>query len=308
MVTPGRGTSAPESKTVDEWFHDVLLWHFVADKRAPAANILEADYWLLTDDPELLAFDRMKAEGASQQPICMHPVAVLQLLPFVGSQDEAWEEAFFAAVRAPLLVRTSMDSATEGAALRVLDSLEWHSQLDDVTTSIVADEHMNSILQQRFTHVGSAHAAIEAAREQLRTNQAGYESALEDAEARVIAESGASPEAVRSVFMDLRGAMLAVNTAAQGVAAIELVTANDAALVRDLLVALREDIASLRRSGSATEGVVAVAEALDAEGARPRSDVVKQALSSLRSISEGVAGNVVFTQAGPILEQLHHLL
>lgn len=45
-----------------EWVHDILLWHFVVTKRRPLDPLMHADWWLLTDDPSLIAWDRNRVE------------------------------------------------------------------------------------------------------------------------------------------------------------------------------------------------------------------------------------------------------
>lgn len=316
-IVAARGESDPLSKGLDEWFHDVVLWHFVDLARVPVESVLEADWWLLTDDPELIAFDRNKAGETGRHHICIHPAALLHLLRFMSPQDDMWDEAFLSLVRAPLLVKAGLDRESERMAFRILDAYDWWTQFRALADTRMADTLTEAVFAEKFSYLGPAHDAVEEARAALSAHRDIITEALRDAEDRILETvstegRGATSERVQSIFMNLRGAVVAVSTGSGNAIDIRdtaVLSQPDAALLQQLVHALREDLQLLPDANGVPIGdIESVIEDLEEEGPNPRRRVVRQGLRTIRSVAESATGSVVFTHAGPLLERLSHLL
>ena len=63
------------AKNYERLEHDLILWHFVKDKRPlrPESPI-DAEYWIVTADYRFLGFDAHKQRTmGTAVPICLHP-------------------------------------------------------------------------------------------------------------------------------------------------------------------------------------------------------------------------------------------
>jgi len=71
-------------KSYDKLAHDMILWHFVTDKRAAyIESPIEAKEWILTVDFRLIGFDEHKQKTKNTKvPLCLHPTSLVQLLQF----------------------------------------------------------------------------------------------------------------------------------------------------------------------------------------------------------------------------------
>lgn len=169
------GPELASRKGPEEWMHDVLLWHFVDTHRSPRYEIkFESEWWLLTDDPELIAFDRERSERSGYVPICIHPFALLQLLRFVQPSDEAYESAFLSALRTPLLA-SMLEEESDQSLPRLLDALDWWEALGPESETSTWGWLLERELRRRLALVGPAHAEVEAARNVLRTHSESVE-------------------------------------------------------------------------------------------------------------------------------------
>ena len=130
--------------------HDVVLWHCVADRRgAGSQGPLDATYWLVTLDFQLLGFDSFKhRDRASYVPVCIHPTVLVQLLQFWISKDTNVDEAMLNSLR-PMLPHR-FDTEAEEVTVKILASLSRYENADNLGEATVAEILMNQALRQRM--------------------------------------------------------------------------------------------------------------------------------------------------------------
>jgi hypothetical protein len=90
--------------------HDMVLWHFVNDKRsAYIESPIDASDWILTVDFRLIGFDEHKQKrSGSKVPLCIHPTSLIQLLQFWVPRTKEFEEAMLGSLRLPFLFQDLM--------------------------------------------------------------------------------------------------------------------------------------------------------------------------------------------------------
>ena len=130
--------------------HDVVLWHCVDDRRgAGSQGPLDATYWLVTLDFQLLGFDSFKHRGrASYVPVCIHPTVMVQLLQLWLPRDVNVDGAILNSLRSMLPHR--FDTNAEEVTVKILASLSRYENADDLGEATVAEILMNQALRQRM--------------------------------------------------------------------------------------------------------------------------------------------------------------
>ena len=130
--------------------HDVVLWHCVNDRRgAGSQGPLNATYWLVTLDFQLLGFDSFKHRGrASYVPVCIHPTVLVQLLQLWLPRDANVDGAMLNSLRSMLPHR--FDADAEEVTVKILASLSRYENADGLGEATVAEILMNQALRQRM--------------------------------------------------------------------------------------------------------------------------------------------------------------
>ena len=131
--------------------HDMVLWHFVQDKRpAYLESPIDARDWIITVDYRFIGFDRHKMPRLhSKVPLCLHPTSFIQLLQFWVPRTKEFEEAMLGSLRLPFLFQ-EFDAVAERTTLKILCGLgrfEGSSELPEATISNVV---MNDGLRARL--------------------------------------------------------------------------------------------------------------------------------------------------------------
>ena len=142
-----KGDRAKSYKTIH---HDVVLWHCVNDRRgAGSQGPLDATYWLVTLDFQLLGFDSFKHRGrASYVPVCIHPTVLVQLLQLWLPRDANVDRAMVNSLRSMLPHR--FDTDAEEVTVKIIESLSRYENADDLGETTVAEILMNQALRQRM--------------------------------------------------------------------------------------------------------------------------------------------------------------
>jgi hypothetical protein len=156
------------AKSYEQLRHDMVLWHFVKDKRPlrPESPI-DAEYWIVTADFRLLGFDAYKHRKiTSDVPICMHPIALIQLLRFWVPMDEELETALFNAIRLPTVV-APIDTDAERISLQILNALSTFENIGDLPQETVTRILLNDALRQRLAAEKDISKQIELVRDAL---------------------------------------------------------------------------------------------------------------------------------------------
>ena len=145
-----KGDRAKRAKPYEAIHHDVVLWHCVDDRRgAVSQGPLDATYWLVTLDFQLLGFDSFKHRGrASYVPVCIHPTVLIQLLQLWLPRDANVDGAMLNSLRSMLPHR--FDTDAEEVTVKILASLSRYENSDALGEATIAEILMNQALRQRM--------------------------------------------------------------------------------------------------------------------------------------------------------------
>ncbi len=154
------------AKTYEALQHDVVLWHFVKDKRpAYVESPLDARYWIVTVDYRFMAFDAYK-RGKEGLPICMLPTALAQMLRFWVPQTDILDESVVASLRLPFLF-PEFDPEAEKVTIMILKTLSRFENVDDLSVETVKSLLLNEALRERMKASPDEERQIELIREAL---------------------------------------------------------------------------------------------------------------------------------------------
>jgi hypothetical protein len=148
--------------------HDMVLWHFVHDKRPMRVDSpLQCEYWVVTVDFRFLGFDAFKRRRIpGQMPVCMHPSALIQMLQFWSPRTSEFEEAVLGSLRLPFLFRR-FDVEAERITIRILQALSRFENVDDLSKETIADVLVNEALRQRLSGERDIERQVELVKEAL---------------------------------------------------------------------------------------------------------------------------------------------
>lgn len=155
-------------KTYEQLEHDMILWHFAHDKRAPSTDSpVQAKYWVVTIDYGLLGFDKHKCEKIGENlPVCIHPSTLLNMLRFWIPRSPELEQALFTSVQLPFLSR-ELDTETEQITLRILQTLSRFEDVDDLSPDILAEILRDEALRARIKEENDVQKQIELVKEAM---------------------------------------------------------------------------------------------------------------------------------------------
>ncbi len=131
--------------------HDMVLWHFAhRERRSTLTSPLEATIWVVTLDYSLLSFDRFKRKADRMRPpICLEPVAIIQLFQFWVPSSTELDEALVGSIRQPLLL-LDFDIESEQITLRILDQLSRFDGAEDLPPDVAVEILTNQALRDRI--------------------------------------------------------------------------------------------------------------------------------------------------------------
>ena len=136
--------------------HDMVLWHFVNDKRpAYIESPIDACQWILTVDFRFIGFDEHKQKySKSKVPLCIHPTSLIQLLQFWIPRTKEFEEAMLGSLRLPFLFQ-DFDAEAERTSLKILKGIgrfEGNEALSqDTITHVMLNDGLRTRLQGEHT-------------------------------------------------------------------------------------------------------------------------------------------------------------
>ena len=172
--------------------HDMLLWHFVNDKRpAYVESPSEAECWIVTIDNRLLRYDRETHNRYTGKPVCIHPSVLIQMLRFWVPRTAAFESAVLESLRIPFIFR-NFDTESEAIALRILGALAQFEIRDispDAIKQLLVDDAVNMGFRQttdRDDEIALVEHGLSSVESSLRANLA--ESTVEVEEYKKIVE------------------------------------------------------------------------------------------------------------------------
>lgn len=148
--------------------HDMVLWHFVNDKRpAYIESPIDATCWILTVDFRLIGFDEHKQKHSkSKVPLCIHPTSLIQLLQFWVPRTKEFEEAMLGSLRLPFLFQ-DFDAEGEKTSLRILKGIGRFEGSEGLSQDTITHVMFNDGLRSRLQTEHSEEAEIALIRDAL---------------------------------------------------------------------------------------------------------------------------------------------
>ena len=128
--------------------HDVALWHFVSRKRHVRVDSpLDAVYWVVTVDHNLIRFDRHKVVHRNEMsvPICVHPATLIQMLRLWTPRTESFDTAMLHCVRS--LLPQARETDTEAVTLKILRSISRFERADQLPEATVSSVLLNQAVR-----------------------------------------------------------------------------------------------------------------------------------------------------------------
>jgi hypothetical protein len=148
--------------------HDMVLWHFVNDKRpAYIESPIDATCWILTVDFRLIGFDEHKQKHSKAKvPLCIHPTSLIQLLQFWVPRTKEFEEAMLGSLRLPFLFQ-DFDIAGEKTSLKILKGIGRFDGSEGLSQETITHVMFNDGLRSRLQTEHSEEAEIALIRDAL---------------------------------------------------------------------------------------------------------------------------------------------
>jgi len=155
-------------KTYGKVAHDMILWHFVKDKRPEyIESPMDARDWVLTVDFRLIGFDQHKQNRNGHViPMCLHPTSLIQLLQFWVPRTKEFEEAILGGLRLPFLFQ-EFDVHAERTSLKILNKLARFEGSDSIPEETLVNVIMNDGLRSRIENGQSENEEIQLVRDAL---------------------------------------------------------------------------------------------------------------------------------------------
>jgi len=204
-------------KTYEVLRHDVSLWHFVSKKRRVRIDSpLDAVYWVVTIDHNLLRFDRHKTRhgGVSQLPICVHPAVLIQMLQLWLPRTPQFDETMLQCVRA--LLPHPHETDVEQLTLRILRTLSRFEGSDNLPEEAVSAVLVNRAVRERMGEVAEPEEQDKVIRDALIEElAAAKETGTDEIEARVRSEVEARLREKERSRVALEGKLHATQTRAE---------------------------------------------------------------------------------------------
>jgi hypothetical protein len=143
-------TRGERAKNYERVEHDVILWHVVQGRRfAWVESPLAAVWWVATLDYRFMGFDAFKARRQQQLPICLHPVALVEMLQFWMPRSPQLEEALLSNLRLPLLFY-DFDPVVEKATISILRTLSRFEGSERLSEETISNILVNEELRRRM--------------------------------------------------------------------------------------------------------------------------------------------------------------
>jgi hypothetical protein len=148
--------------------HDMVLWHFVNDKRpAYIESPIDATCWILTVDFRLIGFDEHKQKHSkSKVPLCIHPTSLIQLLQFWVPRTKEFEEAMLGSLRLPFLFQ-DFDVEGEKTSLKILKGIGRFDGSEGLSPDTITHVMFNDGLRSRLQTEHSEEAEVALIRDAL---------------------------------------------------------------------------------------------------------------------------------------------
>lgn len=175
--------------------HDMVLWHFVRDRRESyVESPAEARHWVTTLDYRFIGFDSYRAKRSGRLPICIDPTALLQLLQFWIPRTESMERALVSSIRVMFLFQ-DFDPETERAIVRIMSTISRFASSEQLSEATVARMVMNDEMRRRMALLDDREAQVELVREELVNIEHELRDTVDSLQADVASARDASADA-----------------------------------------------------------------------------------------------------------------
>ncbi|MDK1386472.1 hypothetical protein QN224_13760 [Sinorhizobium sp. 8-89] len=141
-----------KQKTWEQVFHDMVLLHYVSDRRrAICDTVFDAEWLGVTIDRGLLAFDNRKRHSKGI-PCMVDPAALVQVLQFLIPTDEDLEKTILALMQMPFLVEP-FDVDDEKITQRILGTISRFENVGDLDKDTVLSILGSQALRKKIERV-----------------------------------------------------------------------------------------------------------------------------------------------------------
>jgi hypothetical protein len=143
-----------KAKSYKNLKHDVILWHYVYEKRniPTKTHPVDTRFWIVTLDYRYLSFDRYKNRNAlSPIPICVHPVAFIQYLQFWVGLTPQLEEAVMISFKW-LFLGQEFSAEAEKVTIRILETLTRYEKALNLPVDTVKKILLNETLRGKLSY------------------------------------------------------------------------------------------------------------------------------------------------------------
>jgi hypothetical protein len=151
MKREEREVTEGNRKSYEAVLHDAVIWHAVHDRRpANTDSPFEVEYWAVSIDWRLIAFDRRKrAQNASKLPVVLHPSNLVQLVQFWVPRGDELDNSLVNSFQLPMFFQ-SFDSEDEKATVKVLEAISRYENVSDIPEGTLRVVLANQVLRGRL--------------------------------------------------------------------------------------------------------------------------------------------------------------
>ena len=175
-----------KKKTYEALQHDVTLWHVVNDSRSAALESpLDAVNWVVTLDYRFLGFDQYKQKISNRRvPVCLHPVALAQLLQFWTPMSQDVQDSILTSIQLPLIFH-DFSEEDENVTLRIVQAISRFQNAEDLPEDTIRSILVDKVLRARISEDVPENRQIELVREALVEQHETTKKKLLDAEKKL---------------------------------------------------------------------------------------------------------------------------
>lgn len=172
-------------KTYEQVRHDMVLWHFVSDRRPRVCDtVFEAEWIGVTIDFGLMAFDGHKRRMTGI-PCMVHPASLVQVLQMLIPADENLERTILALMQMPFMFEP-FNIDDEKVTRRILGTLSHFEGADTLTPDTIIDILGNKALRSKIERTANKEEEIELIRDAIVSHAAELEQKVKETEADLI--------------------------------------------------------------------------------------------------------------------------
>ena len=182
--------------------HDSILWHFVHDRRPQVfESPLEAVFWVVTNDYQLINFDRKRRRAEnSAAGVCIHPAELVQMLRLWEPRSTDMEQALMSGLRLPFMFY-EYDSGGEAASIRILKALSRFEHIGFLESDAIRDIVLSDAVRSQTVAATSEEEENEVIRDALLAERQGIAD-QRDAAVRKASEAEAALARQRELAQD----------------------------------------------------------------------------------------------------------